>query len=141
MALMSLFALGLGSLFRSSKNYTQSPSSVIEQVLIFDGNRLGLLDLRSRKANEKKERYTMDMEGISCFAQMPFGLFPDFVEENDRVRIFSGCQKAYVCRPIEKSRDEDNGEHLIILDERYINGFISSCDDLKEVPATDFIFR
>lgn len=141
MALMSLFALGLGSLFRSSKKTTKSPDSVMEQVLVFDGNRLGLLNLRSRKANEKKRRYTMDMEGISCFAQMPFGLFPDFVEENDRICIFSGCQKAYVCRPVEKIRDEDDGEHLIILGECHINGFISSRYELKEVPVTDFIFH
>jgi hypothetical protein len=124
-----------------SRNDTDSTDTAIEQVPVFDGNRLGLLDLNTSKSNKKKRRHTMDMGGLSCFVEMPFGLFPDFVKEDDRICMFSGCEKIYVCRPIEKNEDEDDGGHLIILGECYINEFIRFCDIPKKRPAMDFTFH
>jgi hypothetical protein len=136
LALICLFVLGLDSML-----HVDVTGTGIEPVLSFDGNRLGLLDLNIIKSNKKKKRHTMDMGRDSCFAEMPFGLFPGFVKEDDRICMISGCEKIYVCRAIEKSEDEDDGEHLIILGECYINKFIPLPRNTKELPATNFIFH
>jgi hypothetical protein len=139
LALISLFVLGLSSML--PPGHTGVPDTAIQQVLFFDGNRLGLLDLNTIKSKKKKNPHTMDMGWNPYFAEMPFGIFPDFVKEDDRICIFSGCEKIYVCRPIEKSKGEDDGEHLSILGECYIDGSTDFYNIPKDLPATDFIFH
>ncbi|KAH8794240.1 heterokaryon incompatibility protein-domain-containing protein, partial [Hyaloscypha sp. PMI_1271] len=140
LALICLFVLGLGSMLRRHED-AGVLDTAIEKVLSLDGNRLGLLDVNIIKSNKKKRRHTMDMGRDSCFAEMPFGLFPGLAKEDDGICMFSGCEKLYVCRPIEKSEDEDDGEHLIILGECYIDRFIILRYNPTELLATDFIFH
>jgi hypothetical protein len=140
LALICLLVLGLGSMLLRHRDAGVLDTAV-EQVLSPDGNRLVLLDVNTIKWNKKIKRHTMDMGRDSCFAEMPFGLFPGFVKKDDRICMFSGCEKLYVCRPIEKSEDEDDGEHLIILRECYINELFFLRRNPRELPTTDFIFH
>ncbi|KAE8448809.1 hypothetical protein EG329_008811 [Mollisiaceae sp. DMI_Dod_QoI] len=141
LALISAFSLGLSEKLQFSQGFRSSPHSVIEQILISDRNRLGLLDL-IRKSTEMKKHPTIDTDRLAYFQQMPFGLFPDFVQENDKICVLSGCQKTLVCRTVEKSEDEDDGQHLIILGECYINWRIFfDRHAVTNGPVTHFIFH
>jgi hypothetical protein len=108
MALISLFSLG-----RVFPNGDMEPrqSRLIQDALSLDGNRLGLLDFNSRSctSTDKKRRRPLDMDGILCLENRPFGLFPDSVKEGDGVCILMGFSKIYVCRPVKKSEGEDEG--------------------------------
>jgi hypothetical protein len=142
LALICLFVLGLDEMVRlPGDEYTGVPDTTIEQVLFFDGNLLGLLDVNIIKSNKKKKRHTVNMGRSSCFSKMPFGLFPGLVKEDDRLCIFRGIQKVYVCRPIEESEDEDDGEHLIILGECYMNELFAFENNPTFHTDVDFILH
>jgi hypothetical protein len=132
-------------------------SRLIQDALSLDGNRLGLLDFNSRSctSTDKKRRRPLDMDGILCLENRPFGLFPNSVKEGDGVCILMGFLKIYICWPVKKSEGEDEGQYLTIIGECYVNDQYLSVfsesmhehmgefysNELREFPTTDFIFH
>lgn len=154
-----MFSLGRCN-YLNMPDMEMSWSMLAQDSPVLDGRRLGHLDFGKQtcKATKKRRRHPLGIDGISCFNQMPFELFPDFVKEGDRICI-EGYPRIYVCRPVEKSDSEDDGKHLIIIGECFVNrrhifefdegsqvflfdeGNQAFPERVKQFPTTDFIFN
>jgi hypothetical protein len=129
-ALMSLMVLGRCDLSKPNARGPEEPeidlSRLIQDAQVLDGHRLGLLDSHLQ------------------FSRPSFGLFPSYVKTGDRICAFPGFPKMYVCRPVEKHMDEDDGSHFIIVGECYVDNktyahFLPW--GLEESPLEDFVFH
>jgi hypothetical protein len=130
LALMSLMVLGLHDLAKPNPRGLEEPevdlSRLTQGAQVLNGHRLGLLDSHLQ------------------YSRPSFGLFPSSVKKGDRICAFPGFPKMYVCRPVEKHRDEDDGNHFIFIGECYIDNrtyahFLPW--GLEESPLNDFIFH